>query len=122
MFYATQIKSVTNDGVVDIQGKSLKFIGYLRVKAGDTVFTDGKFIFGNVPPKGTPAIFDEPSGIPVLGDDLQGYFNRNGKYRKYKVAQDDWITNSDKKFAHNKEEVDGEKVIDAIITDDGDEF
>lgn len=122
MFYKTQIKSVTNDGVLDIQGKSLKFIGYLRVKPGDTVFTDGKFIFGNVPPKGTPAIFDEPSGIPVLGDkdssgseELQGYFNRNGKYRKYKVAGDKWIVNDKKTYAHDNGE---ENIIDAEIARD----
>lgn len=116
MFYKTQIKSVTNDGVVDMKGNQLKFIGYLRVKAGDTVYTDGKFIFGNVPPKGAPAIFDEPSGIPVLGGDLQGYFTSSGKFKSYKIAGDAWIVNDKKKFSHDDGE---ENIIDAEIATDG---
>ena len=116
MFYRTQIKSVTRDGVIDVQGKSLKFIGYLRVKAGDNVFTDGKFIFGNVPPKGTPAIFDEPSGIPVLSDDLQGYFSNRGFFKRYKVAGDEWIVNDEKNYVHDDGE---ENIIDAEFSDDG---
>lgn len=63
LFYRTQIKSVTDYGAVDMAGKKLQFMGYLPVKAGDWVFTDGRFIFGNVPPRGSPATFGEdPSG------------------------------------------------------------
>ena len=123
MFYKTQIKSVTDYGAVDLSGRFLRFIGHLPVKAGDSVFTDGRFIFGNAPPKGAPAVFGEQSGIPILGDDdLRGYFTKYGKFRKYNVAQDDWIVNSGKKFAHSLENFDGEKVIDAYITNDGDEI
>lgn len=124
MFYKTRIKSVTNGGAIDVNGTPLTFIGYLPVKAGDTVFTDGKVIFGNAPPKGSPAVFDVPSGIPVLGDEnllsdkeeeLRGYFTRNGTFRKFNVAQDDWITNSDKEFTGGEEKFEDEKVIDAFI-------
>lgn len=67
MFYRTQIKSVTTYGAIDMSGKSLSFIGYLPVKAGDWVYTNGKVIFGNVPSKGSPVVFDEElSGVPVL--------------------------------------------------------
>lgn len=134
MFYTTTIKSVGNTGVIDAQGRRLNFIGYLPVKEGDTVYTDGRFIFGNAPPKGSPAIFDEPSGIPVLGDEyslsdsdpkdeLRGYFTTNGKYKKYRIAGDDWITNDKKTYAHDGsfEDVDDENIIDAEVID-GDDF
>ena len=123
MFYVTQIKSVGQSGVIDVQGRRLNFIGYLPVKAGDSVYTDGNVIFGNAPPKGAPAIFnDEPSGIPVLGDEdsygdeLRGYFTINGKYKRFSIKGDDWIVNDKKKYAHD----DGEdNIIDVeIIADD----
>ena len=116
MFYRTQIKAITDFGVVDMAGKKLRFVGYLPVKAGDFVFTDGTFIFGNVPPRGSPATFGEdPPGVPVLGDDLRGYFSRNGIFKNYPVKQDTWLVNSDKKFAHGSED----NVIDAELADDG---
>ena len=122
MFYKTRIQSVSNGSVVDVNGRRLTFIGWLPVKAGDTVFTDGKVIFGNAPPKGSPAIFDEPGGIPVLGDkdsddnELRGYFNKQGKYKKYSIKGDEWIVNSDKIFKHDNDE---DNIIDAEISDDG---
>lgn len=130
MFYVTQIKSVGQSGVIDVQGRRLNFIGYLPVKAGDSVYTDGNVIFGNAPPKGAPAIFDNPSGIPVLADEdssgkneLRGYFTNRGKYKRFSIAGDDWITNSEKKYSHDEEDDgDDDDIIDAEITDDGDEF
>lgn len=124
MFFATQLKSVTSNGAVDVQGRSLSFIGYLQVKAGDTVYTDGKVIFGNAPPKGAPAIFDEPSGVPVLGDnyflgeqddELRGYFTKSGKYKSYQIAGDDWIVNDDRNFKHDADD----NIIDVEISDGG---
>lgn len=117
MFYSTQIKAVTSSGVVDVQGRNLSFIGYLPVKAGDTVFTDGRFIFGNAPPKGSPTIFSEQSGIPVLGDeDLRGYFTKNGKFKKCNIAGNDWLVNNEKIYTHDDGE---ENIIDAEIAEDG---
>ena len=118
MFYKTQIKSVTSSGVIDMTGRSLRFIGYLPVKAGDTVFTDGTFVFGNAPPKGAPAIFDEPSGIPVLGDfdsqgnELRGYVTMQGKYKKYKIKGDEWLVNDKNIYIHDNGET---NIIDAEI-------
>lgn len=140
MFYATQIKSIDTNGVIDIQGKRLTFIGSLPVKVGDTVYTDGSVIFGNAPPKGSPVIFEQQIGIPILGEEsfigdsggkeLRGYFRaRNGDYKKYSIAQDDWIVNSKKKFLHGENTIsksivaDSEAtIIDAYIADNGDEF
>jgi len=124
MFYRTQIKSVTGSVVVDKDGKNLQFMGYLPVKAGDWVFTDGKFIFGNVPPRGSPAVFAEvQSGIPVLcdydssgEDELRGYFDNRGKFKKYRVNAKNWLVNDDKNFKHDE----GNNIIlDAEISADG---
>lgn len=120
MFYATKIKSVLNGAAIDVNGKRLSFIGYLPVKAGDTVFTDGRVIFGNAPPKGSSAVFDLPSGIPVLADDLQGYFTLNAIFKDYRIAGTDWIVNDKKKFGHGDVEIDSNKIIDAGYSDDGD--
>lgn len=128
MFYKTKIQSINGGSIIDAQGRRLAFIGYLPVKVGDTVFTDGKYIFGNVPPKGSTVVFDEPSGIPVLGDsdssdnELRGYFTTQGRFKNYKIAQDDWMTNSKKSFAHGQKELAGEKVIDANVAEDGKEL
>ena len=124
MFYTTQIRTVTSSGAVDMAGKSLIFIGYLPVKAGDWVYTDGRVIFGNVPPKGSAVTFsDEPSGLPVLGnEELRGYFTKNGTFKKYSIAQDDWITNSDKKFSHGAEFINEVKVIDASFSERGEKL
>lgn len=118
MFFRTQLKSVGVGGAVDMQGRRLAFIGYLPCKAGDWVFTDGSVIFGNSKPKGAPAIFNaEPSGIPVLSDDLRGYFTTSGKFKKYRIKGDEWITNGEKKYSHDNGE---ENIIDAEIARDND--
>lgn len=135
MFYATKIKSVLNGAAVDVNGKRLSFIGYLPVKPGDTVFTDGNVIFGNAPPKGSPAVFDNPSGIPVLADkstddkDLRGYSDLRGKFKKYKIAGDEWIVNDKRNFAHDVTLINDDahdfsnlKIIDAELADNGDVF
>ncbi len=124
MFYRTQIKSVTTYGAVDMAGRPLSFIGYLPVKAGDWVYTDGRVIFGNVPPRGSAVTFsDEPSGVPVLGnEELSGYFSKSGRFKKYSIAQDDWIVNSDEKFAHGAEFIDETKVIDAGFSERGEKL
>lgn len=130
MFYVTTIQSVRGNLAVDTQGKALSLIGYLPVQAGDSVFTDGTVIFGHAPPKGETILLDEElSGIPLLGDscllndgELRGYFTRQGKYKQFKVFQDDWIVNSEKDFAHGNDFQSDEKIIDAEITANGDEF
>ena len=120
MYYQTKLKSVGNGGAIDVQGKRLSFISNLPVQAGDTVWTDGKVIFGHVSIQDTPLIpIAANSGIPVLDEDtLCGYIKMNGNYKEYDIEQDDWIVNTDKTYKHGIEEYNGVKVIDAEINDD----
>lgn len=121
MFYQTVLQSVEAGGAVDVQGKRLSFIGYLQVKEGDSVWTDGKFIFGNVPPKekGFPAM--TISGIPVayvdyLNENFKGYCNSSGYFTsKENINADDWFVNDENNFKHGSEEIGGQKVIEAAI-------
>lgn len=115
MFYSTQIKSVGYGGAYDISGKWLTFIGYLPVKVGDTVYTDGNVIFGNVPPKGSAMnfFFKKENGIPVLGADLRGFFSLDGVYKSYSIVGVNWLANSEKYYAHDNGE---ENIIDAEIS------
>ena len=122
MFFRTQLKTVGAGGAMDMQGRRLNFIGYLPVAAGDWVYTDGNVIFGNVKPKGAPAIFAEQSGVPILADDLRGYFSSRGTFKPYNIAPDDWISNSKHHFFHGLDSFNSDKIIDAYTADNGDEF
>ena len=119
MFYSTTIKSIGYGGVLDIYGNWLTFIGYLPVQVGDTVFTDGNVIFGNVPPKSSVTnIALEASGVPVLAANLRGYFNRHGVFKSYSIAGELWIVNSNEFFTHDLSYDDNE-IIDAFISQSG---
>lgn len=102
MFYRTQIKSMSAGCITDEKGKTLFLTGNLPCQIGDYVWTDGNFVFGHMPIRGTPLIFGEGSGIPVLGgsDSLRGYFNKKGNFKRYNVADDNWLVNSDSVFKH----------------------
>ena len=127
MFYRTQITKTGAGYAVDTSGKRLRFIGNYPCQAGDYVWTDGTVIFGNISVKPQPVIFDEvKSGIPILasnfdseGNDtlVRGYFDKSGNFKKYSVAEDNWIVNNSKFFKH------GEGFfIDVEISDTGDVF
>lgn len=116
MFYATKIQSIENGFAIDEQGKALRFIGYLPVKVGDTVYTDGNVIFGNAPPRGGVFIPDVSGGIPVIGSELRGYFTPQGKFKDFKIKGDKWLTNDKKVYAHEQGNSD---IIDAEISADG---
>ena len=121
MFYSTQIKSVGYGGAYDVTGKWLAFIGYLPVKVGDTVFTDGNIIFGNATPRGAAMNFflkHEEKGIPVLADDLRGYFTQNGLYKEYPIAGENWIVNAEIIYCHDTDDT---EIIDAEIAIDEDD-
>lgn len=122
MFYSTTIKAIGYGGAIDINGHWLSFIGYLPVEVGDTVFTDGNVIFGNVPPKSSVTnIYLEASGIPVLAANLRGYFNKRGIFKSYTIAGELWIVNSTEIFAHDLSYDDNE-IIDAFISETGETY
>ena len=119
MFYQTQVKSIIQGGVIDVHGKELSLIGNKLVKQGDFIWTDGKVVFGNTPIRGGGILHAEQSGIPILANNLRGYFDKVGNFKSFGIAQDDWITNSNKYFTHGLEHFNENKVIDAYITDKG---
>lgn len=116
MFFKTQISKVNVNSAVDVAGRRLVFAGNLPCQAGDFVWTDGRVIFGNIQPQATPYFFDDSTGgVPVLADTLRGYFDKNGNFKSYSIADDSWIVNDDKIFAHGNSDI-----YDAEISYDGD--
>ena len=118
-YFMTKIKSIGNGTATDTGGRILKFIGNLPCAAGDTVWTDGKVIFGNMTRKDTSLLDDTPSGIPVVADNIydttRGYFKRSGIFKKMQIAEGNWVTNSKKIYGHGENDI-----LDAeISTDNG---
>lgn len=118
MYYQTKLKSVTAGGAIDVNGRRLSFVGNNPAQAGDTVWTDGRVIFGHIPIRGSVLNPPSESGIPIIANDINndasnthGYFNDKGTFKKYKIADDSWIVNNQKTFKHG-----GDAVIDAEIT------
>lgn len=102
----------------------LRFIGNLPANEGDLVWTDGNVIFGHVPRKGSHFIPVHQSSFPVEGFlDFKGFVSQSGIFHYYKdFIADNWIVNNEDNFKHGTEILDGQRVIDAIITDDNDFF
>lgn len=84
-FYKTQIKSVGAGYATDVSGVKLRFIGNYPCKAGDTVWTDGSVIFGNLSNVAQPVLDVNNSGIPALGYKMRGYFDKAGNFKEYKI-------------------------------------
>lgn len=123
MFYATKIVSVGNGYVIDDRGNTLYFTGYLPVKEGDTVFSDGNVVFGNSKPKGSVVSVNEPSGIPVMSNFLRGYFKLDGSFKQFNIKGDNWLVNDKKIYAHDNEGGnENENIIDAEISYNGELF
>ena len=103
MFYQTRLKSVSAGGAIDAAGKRLTFVGNNPAQVGDTVWTDGKIIFGHVTLRSTPLIIVERGGVPVAfadreGNYLFGYFTPNGDFKRvdFKDYNSGVIFNSDR--------------------------
>lgn len=125
MFYRTQIKYAGVGYAVDTTGKRLAFIGRIPCKAGDFVWTDGNVIFGDISHKPQPVLFNDiTSGMPIIleidGVKKAGYFDAQTNFKKYSIANDEWIVNDERKFFHGKYiEDDIGDMIDAEISTDG---
>ena len=120
--YQTTLKSVKGNFAIGSKDERLQFIGNFPAKVGDIVWTDGKVIFGHTPPRAAPIVLiTQDGGIPILSDNLRGYFTKKGVWKNYDVLQADWITNGKNNFTGG-EKVDtstGQKIFDAEISDEG---
>ena len=117
MFFKTTIQATRAGYAFDTSGRRLSFIGNLPCQAGDTVWTDGKVIFGHIANKPQPITFDEQSGIPAIFSQGRGYFNSSGNFKKFPVVDDSWILNDDKFFKHNTN-----SLLDAEFSNNGELF
>lgn len=117
MFFETTIQSINKNVITDIQGRKLSTIGDLPLVVGEKVWTDGKIIFGHVF-EGTSQPSFGTGGIPVLGtidDDekMRGYIKDSGLYRKYPIAEGDYILNAKQKYYHGASDIlDAEVALD----------
>lgn len=121
MFYGTTIQSLKKGKIVDEHGTLLHKIADMKLAVGDTAWTDGNVIFGEVF-EGTQLTGFLRSGVPVLGEradeKIRGYVKRNGEYKKYPIAEGTWIVNDIRMYFHS----DSENYLDAeIAISDGSE-
>ena len=124
MFYQTQISKLITGGIIDTNGKQLRFCGNLPVSEGDWVWTDGSVVFGHVPIRDTPNLPQIEGGIPAAFADDKGYFSKTGNFSKYSIAVDEtsprWIVNGKRKYFHSDTRVfDAEIAIDENGVEDG---
>lgn len=109
-------------GFVNADGKTLRTIGNLPVKVGDTVYTDGRIAYGHVPVREQTNLPANSPGVPFIGipigadKEFQGYYT-DAALRKPKhignVTNDSFITNNNSKLFLDRNPY--RKVIDAEI-------
>lgn len=123
MFYRTKVKSIFPGGIIDAHNKRLVFVGNKLARVGDLVWTDGSVVLGHTPIRGgAPIAGGNPDGVPVLCDNLQGYFDTQGKFHSAKlpVSGSDRFVNDDKYFCKVPDNaVDAEIAVDADGKPDG---
>lgn len=95
----TKIRSVGAGFVTDENGRCLQVIGSLPIKAGDTVWTDGRIAYGHRPVRPSVKPVFDTGGIPVLGKNLDGYVSKEGKYKDNKWG----VANNGNNFFLNNE-------------------
>lgn len=124
--YQTVLKRVKGSMAADVNGKKLEFVGNWPSEAGDSVWTDGKVIFGHIAPKEDSVPVFSNNGIPIScekeGDELKGYFTPTGTWKKYAVAPEDWIVNNEKLFYGGSLMYNDARVMDVEVTDEGDMY
>lgn len=74
------VRSVGVGGVVDDNGRSLRVIGNMPIKPGDTVWTDGRIVYGHRPvrPNVKPVVSEEIM-YPYAGESGCGAFKESGE-------------------------------------------
>lgn len=112
----------TGAGCVFADGKTLRVIGNLLVRPGDTVYTDGRIVYGHSPVREHANLPVNSPGVPFIGipigtdKEFQGYYT-DAALRKPKhignVTNDSFITNNNSKLFLDRNPY--RKVIDAEI-------
>lgn len=108
-------------------GMRLICIGNNPLEPGDMCWTDGKYIYGHIPFRSTPAIPRPEDGIPVVLDvgkgngkkARKGYVTQAGAWKRCEVKHGDWIANDGRCLYYGGEEFAGRKVLDAEVAEDG---
>lgn len=109
-------------GFVNADGKTLRTIGNLPVKVGDTVYTDGRIAYGHVPVREQTNLPANSPGVPFIGipigtdKEFQGYYT-DAALRKPKrignVTNDSFIINNNRRLFLDRNPY--RKVIDVEI-------
>ena len=74
------VRSVGVGGVVDDNGRSLRVIGNMPIKPGDTVWTDGRIVYGHRPVRpNVKPIIGESVMFPYAGESGCGAFKESGE-------------------------------------------
>ncbi len=116
----------TGEGCVLANGKSFRVIGNLQVKPGDTVYTDGRIVYGHSPVRqnvnlptmrpGVPFVFTQ-FGMP---EPEQGYFTDRA-IKKLKILGDiankSFLVNSERKIFFGGD-VDNYALDAEVLTDE----
>lgn len=78
------IQSVGVGGVIDNNGRNLRVIGNIPIQPGDTVWTDGRIVYGHRPVRPNVKPQTQKSGIPFFCIDKNrqgGYITANGNVK-----------------------------------------
>ena len=62
-FYPITVAAVGQGAIRGSDGKTLTCIGSMPVQVGDTVYTDGRVVYGHAPIKASGAIFQAPENL-----------------------------------------------------------
>ncbi len=95
-----RVQSVGAGGIVDENGRHLIPIGNLQIKEGDTVWTDGRIVYGHVPIRPTVNLPNDSPGIPYsceghhsgsLSDKSGTPINRASESEPLKSSAYNWL-------------------------------
>lgn len=102
-----RVHSVGLGGIVDENGRHLIPIGNLQIKEGDTVWTDGRVVYGHVPIRPTVNLPNDSPGIPYSceGQHSGALSDKNG-LPKNRVSESEPLKSS----AHNWMYADGNDI------------
>lgn len=111
------VRSVGVGCVVDDNGRSLRVIGNMPIKDGDTIWTDGRIVYGHRPTRPNVKPMIEAKGTPVLSSKLNGYIEEDGRYKSkdwgVENRTDNYFINNERIIFENA----GTNYTDMIVLD-----